>query len=410
MNKEKMLERFLTYVKIDSMSDDENGTSCPSTEKQWDIARFLEKELIKLGMKDVKVDKFGFVTAMLPANTDKKGPAVGFMAHYDTIPGFSGTDVKARIIKNYDGSDIYLGDASGLTTEVSRFPELKDYVGCDLIVTDGTTVLGADDKAGIAEIMAACQYFIENPDVPHCEFHVAFTPDEEIGTGIGNFDVAGWGCDFAYTIDGGGEGLLAYETFNAAKVAITIKGVSVHPGSSKNTMINAVKIFGLMLAMLPEAECPEHTEGYEGFYHMSNVQGAVELVKAGMIIRDHDKAKLEKKKAVMLSIADFINQKYGETLVEMAITDQYQNMYEILKDKQEVVDAAKDVMIGLGITPRIEAVRGGTDGAQITFKGCPTPNIFTGGLAAHGPHELAVIQSMEQAARVIIGLAKHFAE
>jgi tripeptide aminopeptidase len=409
MNRDKMIERFLRYVAIDSMADD-TATGCPSTKKQWDMARLLEKELNELGMQQVKTDEFGFVTAVLSANTDKKGPVVGFMAHYDTIPGFSGTDIKPRIIENYNGGDIYLGDASGLTTEVSRFPALKKYKGCDLIVTDGTTVLGADDKAGIAEIMAACEYFIENPEIPHCEIRVAFTPDEEIGTGIGHFDVAGWGCDFAYTIDGGEEGGLAYETFNAAKVAIKVTGVSVHPGWAKNTMINAVKIFGLILSMLPEAECPEHTEGYEGFYHLSQVQGSVELVTANMILRDHDRDKLEHKKAVVLAIADFINTKYGQKLVEMTITDQYQNMYEVLKDKQEIVDAAKTVMQKLGMTPVVEPVRGGTDGAQITFKGCPTPNLFTGGLNAHGPHELAVIQSMEKAAWVIIELGKHFAQ
>lgn len=409
MNSQKMIERFLNYVSFDSMADDTAG-GCPSTEKQWNIARHLEKELIELGMQQVKVDEFGFVTATLPASGGKKGPVVGFMAHYDTIPDFSGADIKPRIIENYDGGDIYLGDASGLTTDVARFPALKKYKGCRLIVTDGTTILGADDKAGIAEIMAACEYFIENPDIPHCEIRVAFTPDEEIGTGIGHFDVEGWGCDFAYTIDGGEEGGIAYETFNAAKAAIKITGVSVHPGWAKDTMINAIRVFGLMLSMLPEAETPEHTADYEGFYHLNQVKGGVELVTANMILRDHDREKLEHKKRVVLAIADFINTKYGEKLVDITITDQYQNMYEVLKDRLEIVDAAKTVMESLGITPVIEPVRGGTDGARITFKGCPTPNLFTGGLNAHGPHELAVIESMEKAALVIIGLGKLFAE
>lgn len=410
MNTEKMVERFLAYVKIDSMCDSA-GTACPSTEKQWNIARYLEKELIELGMKEVKVDEFGFVTASLPSNSGNKGPSVGFMAHYDTIEGFCGTDVKPRIIKDYDGKDIYLGDASGLSIEVSRFPILPEFKGLDLIVTDGTTVLGADDKAGIAEIMAACQYFIENPDVPHCEIHIAFTPDEEIGTGIGHFDVKGWGCDFAYTIDGSGrDGKIAYETFNAAKAEIKINGVSVHPGSSKDTMINAVKIFAEMVNMLPEGEAPEHTENYEGFYHMHTVNGGVDLIKASMILRDHDKAKLARKKEVVTGICDFLNLKYGSGTVVIEITDQYQNMYEILKDRMEVVEAAKEVMLELGIQPLEDAVRGGTDGAQITFKGCPTPNIFCGGFNAHGPLEYAVIQSMEKAAKVVIGIAKHFAK
>ncbi|WP_282749255.1 peptidase T [Hoylesella nanceiensis] len=394
-----IVERFLNYTKFDTQSSEESET-VPSTAKQLVFAEYLKKELEREGLSDVEMDDKGYIYATLKSNTKKKVPAIGFISHYDTSPDCSGANVNAQIIKNYDGGDITL--ASGLVSSVQKFPELKAHVGEDLIVTDGTTLLGADDKAGIAEIMQAMCYLRDHPEIEHGDIRVGFNPDEEIGKGAHHFDVKRFGCEWAYTMDGGDLGGLEYENFNAAGAKITIHGVSVHPGYAKGKMVNANTLAFELAQMLPATETPEHTEDYEGFYHLYSVNGSTEKATLNYIIRDHSFDKFEARKSFVESCVKAMNEKYGEGTVECAISDQYYNMKEKIDPNMHVIDIVLQAMQESGVAPKVEPIRGGTDGAQLSFKGLPCPNIFAGGLYFHGPHETVSIQVMEKAVDVIV--------
>ena len=392
-------ERFINYTKFDTQSSEESET-VPSTAKQLVFAEYLKKELEREGLSDVEMDDKGYIYATLKSNTKKKVPTIGFISHYDTSPDCSGANVNAQIIKNYDGGDITL--ASGLVSSVQKFPELKAHVGEDLIVTDGTTLLGADDKAGIAEIMQAMCYLRDHPEIEHGDIRVGFNPDEEIGKGAHHFDVKRFGCEWAYTMDGGDLGGLEYENFNAAGAKITIHGVSVHPGYAKGKMVNANTLAFELAQMLPATETPEHTEDYEGFYHLYSVNGSTEKATLNYIIRDHSFDKFETRKSFVESCVKAMNEKYGEGTVECAISDQYYNMKEKIDPNMHVIDIVLQAMQESGVAPKVEPIRGGTDGAQLSFKGLPCPNIFAGGLYFHGPHETVSIQVMEKAVDVIV--------
>ncbi|MBF1438232.1 MAG: peptidase T [Prevotella nanceiensis] len=394
-----IVERFLNYTKFDTQSSEESET-VPSTAKQLVFAEYLKKELEREGLSDVEMDDKGYIYATLKSNTKKKVPTIGFISHYDTSPDCSGANVNAQIIKNYDGGDITL--ASGLVSSVQKFPELKAHVGEDLIVTDGTTLLGADDKAGIAEIMQAMCYLRDHPEIEHGDIRVGFNPDEEIGKGAHHFDVKRFGCEWAYTMDGGDLGGLEYENFNAAGAKITIHGVSVHPGYAKGKMVNANTLAFELAQMLPATETPEHTEDYEGFYHLYSVNGSTEKATLNYIIRDHSFDKFEARKNFVESCVKAMNEKYGEGTVECAINDQYYNMKEKIDPNMHVIDIVLQAMQESGVAPKVEPIRGGTDGAQLSFKGLPCPNIFAGGLYFHGPHETVSIQVMEKAVDVIV--------
>ncbi|WP_278793127.1 peptidase T [Hoylesella nanceiensis] len=394
-----IVERFLNYTKFDTQSSEESET-VPSTAKQLVFAEYLKKELEREGLSDVEMDDKGYIYATLKSNTKKKVPTIGFISHYDTSPDCSGANVNAQIIKNYDGGDITL--ASGLVSSVQKFPELKAHVGEDLIVTDGTTLLGADDKAGIAEIMQAMCYLRDHPEIEHGDIRVGFNPDEEIGKGAHHFDVKRFGCEWAYTMDGGDLGGLEYENFNAAGAKITIHGVSVHPGYAKGKMVNANTLAFELAQMLPATETPEHTEDYEGFYHLYSVNGSTEKATLNYIIRDHSFDKFEARKNFVESCVKAMNEKYGEGTVECAISDQYYNMKEKIDPNMHVIDIVLQAMQESGVAPKVEPIRGGTDGAQLSFKGLPCPNIFAGGLYFHGPHETVSIQVMEKAVEVIV--------
>ena len=394
-----IVERFLNYTKFDTQSSEESET-VPSTAKQLVFAEYLKKELEREGLSDVEMDDKGYIYATLKSNTKKKVPTIGFISHYDTSPDCSGANVNAQIIKNYDGGDITL--ASGLVSSVQKFPELKAHVGEDLIVTDGTTLLGADDKAGIAEIMQAMCYLRDHPEIEHGDIRVGFNPDEEIGKGAHHFDVKRFGCEWAYTMDGGDLGGLEYENFNAAGAKITIHGVSVHPGYAKGKMVNANTLAFELAQMLPATETPEHTEDYEGFYHLYSVNGSTEKATLNYIIRDHSFDKFEARKNFVESCVKAMNEKYGEGTVECAISDQYYNMKEKIDPNMHVIDIVLQAMQESGVAPKVEPIRGGTDGAQLSFKGLPCPNIFAGGLYFHGPHETVSIQVMEKAVDVIL--------
>ena len=394
-----IVERFLNYTKFDTQSSEESET-VPSTAKQLVFAEYLKKELEREGLSDVEMDDKGYIYATLKSNTKKKVPTIGFISHYDTSPDCSGANVNAQIIKNYDGGDISL--ASGLVSSVQKFPELKAHVGEDLIVTDGTTLLGADDKAGIAEIMQAMCYLRDHPEIEHGDIRVGFNPDEEIGKGAHHFDVKRFGCEWAYTMDGGDLGGLEYENFNAAGAKITIHGVSVHPGYAKGKMVNANTLAFELAQMLPATETPEHTENYEGFYHLYSVNGSTEKATLNYIIRDHSFDKFEARKNFVESCVKAMNEKYGEGTVECAINDQYYNMKEKIDPNMHVIDIVLQAMQESGVAPKVEPIRGGTDGAQLSFKGLPCPNIFAGGLYFHGPHETVSIQVMEKAVEVIV--------
>ena len=394
-----IVERFLNYTKFDTQSSEESET-VPSTAKQLVFAEYLKKELEREGLSDVEMDDKGYIYATLKSNTKKKVPTIGFISHYDTSPDCSGANVNAQIIKNYDGGDITL--ASGLVSSVQKFPELKAHVGEDLIVTDGTTLLGADDKAGIAEIMQAMCYLRDHPEIDHGDIRVGFNPDEEIGKGAHHFDVKRFGCEWAYTMDGGDLGGLEYENFNAAGAKITIHGVSVHPGYAKGKMVNANTLAFELAQMLPATETPEHTEDYEGFYHLYSVNGSTEKATLNYIIRDHSFDKFEARKNFVESCVKAMNEKYGEGTVECAISDQYYNMKEKIDPNMHVIDIVLQAMQESGVAPKVEPIRGGTDGAQLSFKGLPCPNIFAGGLYFHGPHETVSIQVMEKAVDVIV--------
>lgn len=394
-----IVERFLNYTKFDTQSSEESET-VPSTAKQLVFAEYLKKELEREGLSDVEMDDKGYIYATLKSNTKKKVPTIGFISHYDTSPDCSGANVNAQIIKNYDGGDITL--ASGLVSSVQKFPELKAHMGEDLIVTDGTTLLGADDKAGIAEIMQAMCYLRDHPEIEHGDIRVGFNPDEEIGKGAHHFDVKRFGCEWAYTMDGGDLGGLEYENFNAAGAKITIHGVSVHPGYAKGKMVNANTLAFELAQMLPATETPEHTEDYEGFYHLYSVNGSTEKATLNYIIRDHSFDKFEARKSFVESCVKAMNEKYGEGTVECAISDQYYNMKEKIDPNMHVIDIVLQAMQESGVAPKVEPIRGGTDGAQLSFKGLPCPNIFAGGLYFHGPHETVSIQVMEKAVEVIV--------
>lgn len=401
----KVVERFLKYVKYHTTSD-ENSNTFPSTEGQLIFARELAKELKELGLSEVEVDENGYVTALLPANTDKKIPTIGFIAHMDTSPDMCGKDVKPQIIENYDGNDIVLNKEKGIILSPSEFPELKNYTGNTLITTDGTTLLEADDKAGIAEIITAIEYLINHPEIEHGNVKIAFTPDEEIGRGVDKFNVKKFACDFAYTVDGGELGTIEYENFNAASAKIKIHGRNVHPGTAKGKMKNSILIGIELQNMLPELERPEHTEGYQGFYHLNNFQGTVEETSMYYIIRDFDKQAFSDKKEYIKSIVEALNKKYGEGTVELELKDQYYNMREVIEKHMHIVETAMEAMRSLGIEPKVVPIRGGTDGARLSFMGLPTPNLFTGGHNFHGKYEFIPIHAMEKAVEVIVKIVE----
>ena len=399
-----LVDRFLDYVKFDTQSDELTNLT-PSTPGQMVFAQYLEKELQKMGLEDITLDENGYLMATLPANTDGDIPVVGFIAHLDTSPDMSGRHVNPRIVKNYDGQDITLNEKEQIVLSPGEFPELRDYVGQDLIVTDGTTLLGADDKAGIAEIISAVAYLQEHPEIKHGKIRIAFNPDEEIGLGAHKFDVEHFGCDFAYTMDGGAIGELEYEKFNAAVARITIKGRNVHPGSAKHKMINSIRVATLFTQMLPRWETPEHTEGYEGFYHLVNIEGSVESTTITYIIRDHDRARFESRKREIEHLVNKTNNEYpGCCTAE--IKDQYYNMREKIEPVMHIIDIAKQAMYDADVTPKVLPIRGGTDGAQLSFKGLPCPNIFAGGLNFHGRYEFVPVPSMEKARDVIVHIAR----
>jgi len=405
---ENLVNRFLNYVKFETTSC-ESSTSVPSTSTQMKFARFLVDELEDLGLNEVSLDDNGYVTATLPSNTDKKVPTIGFIAHMDTSPDMSGLNVKPNIIKNYKGGDIVLNKEKNIILSPNDFPELNDHIGMDIITTDGTTLLGADDKAGIAEIITAMEYLIKKPEIKHGDIKIGFTPDEEIGRGVEHFDVDKFGADFAYTIDGGPVGELEYENFNAASAQIRIQGRNVHPGSAKNKMINSLLIAQELNSMLPVHDVPEATEGYEGFYHLVNFNGTVESTSIAYIIRDHSMEKFESRKKLLTSAVNFLNEKYGN-IISMELKDSYYNMKEKIEPVMYVVDIAKKSMEDIGIAPIIKPIRGGTDGAGLSYKGLPCPNIFTGGLNYHGKYEYISIQGMKKAVYTILRIAELAAE
>lgn len=397
-------ERFLRYVKFETRSDETSDT-IPSTPSQMEFAKMLKKELEDLGLENVFINKACFVNATLPSNIDKKVKTIGFIAHMDTAD-FNAVGISPKIIENYDGKDIVLNKEKNIVMKVDEFPNLKNYIGKTLITTDGTTLLGSDDKSGIVEIIEAVKYLIEHPEIKHGKIKMAFGPDEEIGRGADYFDVKEFAADYAYTMDGGPVGELEYESFNAAQATFTIKGVSVHPGTAKGKMINAGLIAAEIISMFPKDEVPEKTEGYEGFYYLCNVEAGCEDGQVIYIIRDHDREKFNAKKKFVEEIAKKINEKYPKRVVELEMKDQYYNMGEIIKDHMYVVDIAKEAMENVGVNPLIKAIRGGTDGSKISFMGLPTPNIFAGGENFHGKYEFVALESMEKATDVIIEIIK----
>ena len=400
-----LTDLFLKLVKYDTQSNS-RSTTYPSTSTQLDFAQVLAEECRKIGLSDVNVDKYGYVTATLPSNlpAGASAPTIGFLAHMDTSEDASGKDVNPRVIKAYDGGDIPLNDRISLTP--AEFPSLNKYIGQDLIVAGGNTLLGADNKAGIAEILTAMAQMLADPSIQHGKIRIAFTPDEEIGSGVEHFDVKAFGCDFAYTLDGGEIGEIVTESFNASQAKFTITGKSVHPGASKGIMINSALIAGEIIAALPQDETPATTEGYEGFYHLSNLRGGVESAELIYILRDHDLSILKKREAFVTALAEKLNNKYGAGTVALELKEQYLNMHEILKDRPEIAQIAKDAIIEAGITPIVRPIRGGTDGSRLTFMGLPCPNIFAGGHNAHGPYEYVPIPSMEAAVQVVVNIAK----
>ena len=405
---EKILDRFLRYVSVDTQSD-ENSESQPSSAKQLDLLRMLRDELTAMGV-EATLDEYGYVMATVPSNIDKKVPAVGFIAHVDTSPDASGANVRPQIIENYDGGDIALKGVPGLFLKPSEFPELLGHKGETIITTDGTTLLGADDKAGVAEIMNAVQYMVEHPEFKHGEIRIGFTPDEEIGRGVVKFDVKKFGAEYAYTMDGGEVGELEFENFNAASAKIHIQGRNVHPGYAKGKMKNAILIGMELNSLLPVQQRPEFTEGYEGFFHIISFKGSVEEADFGYIIRDHDRAKFEEKKEVIGKCVAFINEKYGEGTASLEVKDQYYNMRQQVEPYYVIVEKAVKAMEMEGIEARIQPIRGGTDGANLSFKGLPCPNIFAGGLNFHGKMEFAPLESIEKASKVVLNIIGLFAE
>ncbi|MED4785503.1 peptidase T [Bacillus atrophaeus] len=407
--KNEIIERFTTYVKVDTQSNENNDT-CPSTPGQLTLANMLVEELKSIGMEETAIDENGYVMATLPSNTEKNVPTIGFLAHVDTATDFTGKHVNPQIVEDYDGKDIVLNEELQVILSPDQFPELPGYKGHTLITTDGTTLLGADNKAGIAEIMTAMDYLIKHPEIKHGTIRVAFTPDEEIGRGPHKFDVKRFNSSFAYTVDGGPLGELEYESFNAAAAKITVKGNNVHPGTAKGKMINSAKIAMELNRMLPEEEAPESTEGYEGFYHLLSIQGDVEETKLHYIIRDFDKEGFNNRKAEMERIVSDLRNQYGKDRIILDMNDQYYNMREKIEPVKEIVDTARQAMENLGIEPKISPIRGGTDGSQLSYMGLPTPNIFTGGENFHGKFEYISAENMVKAVNVIVEIVKLFEE
>ena len=400
-----VIERFLKYVSFDTQSD-ETTEITPSTSKQMVFAKYLQSELEDLGLEDISLDENGYLFATLPANVDRDIPTIGFIAHMDTSPDMSGKDVKPRIVADYQGQDIPLCEEEGIILSPNQFPELLDHIGEDLIVTDGHTLLGADDKAGIAEIVGAMAYLKEHPEIEHGKIRIGFNPDEEIGLGAHKFDVEKFGCKWAYTMDGGEVGELEFENFNAAAAKVEVKGLNVHPGYAKDKMVNSLLVANEFVSMLPVNEVPAMTEGYEGFFHLIGMEGDVEHTTLSYIIRDHDREKFEARKALMQECAVKLNEKYGQGRVEVQVKDQYYNMRQQVEPLMRIIDLAFAAMKEAGVEPKVKAIRGGTDGAQLSFKGLPCPNIFAGGLNFHGRYEFVPIQSIEKAMKVVAKIAE----
>lgn len=409
MNKQQIINRFISYVTVDTESDP-NNPEFPSTEKQWILARQLETELKQIGMEDVTLDQNCYVMATLPSNLDYEVPTIGFVSHIDTSPDFTGANVNPQIIENYNGGDIILNEEENIVLSPSYFEDLLLYKGQTLITTDGTTLLGADDKAGVTEIVSAMEYLIQNPDIKHGKIRICFTPDEEVGKGAHKFDVEKFGAEWAYTMDGSQIGELEYENFNAAGAKVTVNGKIVHPGYAKGKMINSMTIASEFIKRLPEDEVPEKTEGYEGFFHLYNLEGKVEQTTLQYIIRDHDKKLFEQRKAFIAKVASDINSELGSNAIEIEIKDQYYNMKEKIVPIMHIVDIAEEVMKDLGITPMIKPIRGGTDGSQLSFKGLPCPNIFAGGHNFHGRYEYVPVESIIKATEVIVGIVQKVGE
>lgn len=401
-------ERFLKYVSFDTQSDEKSETF-PSTDKQLVLLKYLKEEMETLGMTEVEMDEYGYVMGSIPATAGYEDvPVIGFISHVDTSPDMKGADINPQIIENYDGKDIRLN--ASLVLSPKEFPELEFYKGHTLITTDGTTLLGADDKAGVAEIMTAAEYFIKHPEIPHGKIRIGFTPDEEIGRGVDFFDVKKFGARFAYTVDGGFEGELEYENFNAASASIKIQGRNIHPGYAKNKMINALQVATEIHAALPPEQCPEHTEGYEGFYHLIAINGSVEEASVNYIIRDHCRQKFEYKKEYLKAIVELLSRKFGEDVITLDIKDQYYNMREMVEPHYEVIEKAVKAMEDAGVTPLIKPIRGGTDGSRLSYMGLPCPNIFTGGMNFHGKFEYCSLTTMEKAKNVILNIVNEWSK
>lgn len=404
-----IVDRFLKYVSFDTQSDP-NSTTTPSTEKQFRLAEYLTEELKAIGMSEVEMDEYGYVYATLPANIERPVPTIGFISHIDTSPDASGANVCPRIVRNYDGTDIVLDAEAGIVSRVEKFPELLDHVGEDIIVTDGHTLLGADDKAGIAEIVTAMEYLLQHPEIEHGKVRVGFNPDEEIGLGAHKFNVEKFGCEWGYTMDGSEIGELEFENFNAAAAKIEITGVSVHPGYAKDKMINAARVATELVQKMPVFEVPESTEGYEGFFHLTGIEGGVEKATVQYIIRDHDRQRFEDRKAMLRGLVQGMNLKYGGEILQLTLNDQYYNMREKVEPMMHIIDTAYEAMEQAGVTPKVKPIRGGTDGAQLSFMGLPCPNIFAGGLNFHGAHEFLPIPNLEKASEVVVNIIRLTAE
>ncbi len=400
-----IVDRFLKYVSFNTTSD-ENTKMTPSTPGQMVFAQYLTEELKSIGLQDVSLDNNGYIMATLPANTDKEIPVIGFISHIDTSPDMSGKNVKPRIIENYNGADILLNEEKVIVFETEKYPEILKYKGQDIIVTDGTTLLGADDKAGVTEIVSAMEYLIQHPEIKHGKIRIAFTPDEEIGQGADHFDVKVFGAEWAYTMDGSEIGELEYENFNAAAAKVTFKGINVHPGYAKHKMLNSMRVAQQFLSMLPRHETPEHTEGYEGFYHLTAMQGSVEESTLNFIIRDHDRDRFERRKKEMQHLVNKINAEFGTETASLELRDQYYNMREKVEPVMHIVNLAFEAMEAVGVKPKVKPIRGGTDGARLSFEGLPCPNIFAGGHNFHGRFEYLPIPSMEKAMMVIVKIAE----
>ncbi len=410
INKQSLVNRFLNYIKIDTQSDDTVTDKFPSTDKQINLSNLLVKELQDLGLSDVSIDKYGYVMATIPSNIDKNVPTLGFLAHVDTSPDMPGKNVKPRFVENYDGSDIVLNKENGITMLVNDFPELNDYKGQTLIVTDGTTLLGADDKAGIAEIMTAVEYLLQNKNFQHGTVKIGFTVDEEVGRGVDHFDVKRFAADYAYTVDGGAIGEIEYENFNAAGAKITIQGKNIHPGYAKDKMINAIHIAQEFNSMLPPQQRPEHTAGYEGFYHLVKIDGTVENATVQYIVRDHDSDLFEARKKYLQNITEYLNTKYGQKVVTLDIKDQYYNMRKKVEPVYHIVETALKAIEAVGVKPKVKPIRGGTDGARLSYMGLPCPNLFAGGENFHGKFEYIPVESMIKATEVILKIIELYAK